>query len=197
MIETEHHPNWYYPINDMRTLILGTFPPHRERWDYPFFYPNKANFFWRSLAAAGKVTLKEWQGEAAVRERKQLMERLRVGVQNMGLVIERTDKSALDNNIAILEYQDILGTLTTSPKLKKVLLTGYSGKTSTYRALTHYLKNHGVDFSRPPEIKAMNEFVIYLDKPVTCILGNSTSPTAQRGGVTFEALVKQFKYALS
>ncbi len=37
------------------------------------------------------------------------MEDLRIGVQNVGLKISRKGKSAADNDIEILEFQDILG----------------------------------------------------------------------------------------
>jgi G:T/U-mismatch repair DNA glycosylase len=99
----EDHPEWYYPIPEMHTLILGTFPPHKKQWDYQFYYPNKANHFWKVMAEVGKTTLTKWEDEPAVEERKHLMKQMRVGVQNIGLAVERTNQSALDKDIVILE----------------------------------------------------------------------------------------------
>lgn len=196
MKEVEHHLDWYYPIENMRTLILGTFPPHKDKWDYPFYYPNKANNFWKVLANIAGTTLNYHSGEAAVLERKALMQNLRVGVQNLGLVVERRGKGALDKDISILEYQDLIGIITTSESLNKIFLPGYSDKTSTYKSFVDYLKKNGINYSLPEKIKAGFEFSIDLNRPITCVIGNSTSGTAQLGGVTFDMLVQQFRKAI-
>ncbi len=193
MIEREEHPDWYYPIKNMRTLILGTFPPYIDQWHYKFYYPNNANHFWKVLAEVGKTTLKEWKNKPAVEERKELMKQMRVGVQNIGLVVERRDKSALDKDITILEYQDIISLIDEHDTLQKILLTGYSGKTSTYRSFIKYLKIKGVSHTKPKEVKAGYEFTIHCKRSITCVIGNSTSPTAQRGGVNSKMLVEQFR----
>ena len=181
----------------MKTLVLGTYPPHEDQRDFPFYYPNNVNHFWKILAEIANQPLKEWKLAPAVQERKALMTKLLVGVQNVGRVIERVDKSALDQNITILEYQDILKIFSENPSLRKILLTGYSGRTSTYRSFVTYLKLNGIEYSKPEAIKAGHEFTIYWERPLTCVLGNSTSPTARRSGVTFEKLVAQFRQAMN
>jgi G:T/U-mismatch repair DNA glycosylase len=197
MIEMELHQNWYYPIPNMRTLILGTFPPHKKKWDYPFYYPNKANHFWKVLAALGKTHLMEWEGQPAIEERQLLMRKMCVGVQNIGLKIARKDQSASDSAITILEYQDLISIIDGHETLQKILLTGYSGKTSTYRSFITYLKNNGIGYTKPEAVKAGYQFIAHSKRSLTCIIGNSTSPTAQRAGVTFEMLVEQFRQAMS
>lgn len=72
----------------MRTLILGTFPPHESKRHFEFYYPNNQNRFWKVLAKLGSVTLTENHGLPAVEQRKMLMTQLRVGVQNIGKVDE-------------------------------------------------------------------------------------------------------------
>jgi G:T/U-mismatch repair DNA glycosylase len=181
----------------MRTLILGTFPPHQKQWDYPFYYPNRANHFWKILAEVGKFTLTQWEGMPAVEERKFLMRQMRVGVQNIGLVVERENQSALDKDISVLKFQDLLSIINSNDSLQKVLLTGYSGKTSTYREFTKYLKMMGISYTKPDKVGAGFEFTAQFNRPINCLIGNSTSPTAQRGGISFEMLVDQFRKAIT
>jgi hypoxanthine-DNA glycosylase len=123
----------------MHTLILGTFPPHKSKRKYEFYYPNTQNRFWKILAeiAGRPLTFKE--GAAAVAERKKLMEVLNVGVQNVAKTIRRKGKSSLDENIEIVEYQDLLSIIETHESLRTVLLTGFSGTSSTYSWFVQYL----------------------------------------------------------
>src|ERR1700741_4648646 len=100
-ISTEHHPDWYYEIPVMKTLILGSYPPHQNKRDFEFYYPNKQNNFWKILAAIAKTELKYMSGDDAVAEKKQIMKKLKVGVENMGKTIQRRGTSARDTDIVI------------------------------------------------------------------------------------------------
>ena len=105
----------------MHTLILGSFPPHKSKWHYEFYYPNKANHFWKILAHFGKHQLKYFEGSPAVQERQALMKTMKVGVQNLGRIIERKGISSLDTNIRLLEFHDVLSIIKAHPELKQIL----------------------------------------------------------------------------
>ncbi|HWW15784.1 MAG TPA: hypothetical protein VN310_14070 [Candidatus Dormibacteraeota bacterium] len=195
MKKEECHPDWYYPVPGMRALILGTFPPHADKRHYEFYYPNKQNRFWKIMAEIAKTKLFQNEGPRAVEERKRLMTQLRVGVQNMGKTILRDGVSSADKDIAIIEFQDILGIVNENDSLQTILLTGYSDKTSTYRSFVKYLAEKGIRHSPLPEkVKAGSKFTVQFMKPITCIVGNSTSGAAAR--VSRERLLKQFRSAI-
>ena len=44
---TESHPLQPFIHEGARLLMLGSFPPKRERWSMDFFYPNWINDMWR------------------------------------------------------------------------------------------------------------------------------------------------------
>ena len=44
---TEQHPLTPFLPAGARVLMLGSFPPKRERWSMEFFYPNWLNDMWR------------------------------------------------------------------------------------------------------------------------------------------------------
>lgn len=191
----EKHPNWYHDIPVMTSLILGSFPPHEKKRDYPFYYPNKQNNFWKILAALAGMSLQHWSGEEAVKERKVLMEKLRVGVENMGKVIQRKGTSAKDTDIQITEFHPILSILDKHPELSSILLAGYSAKHSTFQSFCRYLRLNSIDFTPPAKTKPGESFSFsYKGRRVDCILLHSTS-TATR--IALKTLIEEFSAFIS
>jgi G:T/U-mismatch repair DNA glycosylase len=47
--KTEQHPLGFHLPKEARLLMLGSFPPPRERWSMNFYYPNFQNDMWRIL----------------------------------------------------------------------------------------------------------------------------------------------------
>ena len=48
----ERHPLGFFLPPDARLLMLGSFPPKRERWAMEFYYPNFTNDMWRIFGLA-------------------------------------------------------------------------------------------------------------------------------------------------
>lgn len=190
----ECHPEWYFDIPHMQTLILGSFPPHENKRDYQFYYPNKQNNFWKILAAISKTDLQYYSGLEAIQERKRLMLDLNVGIQNMGKVISRKGLSARDTDIVIEEFQDILAIIKKHKELQKIIISGYSAINSTYYAFIRYLNENKIEFEEPKKVASGNSFQILVEnRLVKCEIVNSTS-TATR--IKLSALISQFKKAL-
>lgn len=186
----EIHPEWHHPVQNMNVLILGTFPPHQNKRKYEFYYPNPSNHFWQVLAAIANYEIAEYEKEPAVAERKKLMETLNVGIQNIGKVILRKDKSAADEDIKHEEFQDLLKIFNESKSLSVILLTGYTGKSSTYYSFLRYLDEKKISHTLPEKVKAGYTFTVTCDRTIKCVVCNSTSKAARR--IKFETLVDQF-----
>ena len=45
----EHHPLQPFLPERAKVLMLGSFPPPKERWCMDFFYPNPQNDMWRIM----------------------------------------------------------------------------------------------------------------------------------------------------
>lgn len=189
----ETHPSWYRDIPTLRTLILGSFPPHPTKRIYPFFYPNGRNRFWKILADIAGMPL-EWTKKnpgKAVEERYAIMKKLETGVQNIGYEIERKGTSALDTDIRITKYHDILSIINAHPELTRILLPGYSAEHSTTRSFLKYIQVNGISSSVIPPIKAEAAFKIYVDgREIECIILNSTSTAAK---IRYDVVREQFK----
>jgi len=191
--QIETHPTWYRDLPSLRTLILGSFPPHPSKHNYPFYYPNGINRFWKILADIAGMPL-EWtkkDAAKAVEERYLIMKKLETGIQNIGYEIERKGTSALDTDIKIIQYHDILSIITSHPELTRILLPGYSAEHSTTRSFLKYIKDFGISSSEIPPIKAEAAFKIYVDdREIECVILNSTSTAAK---IRYEILLEQFK----
>lgn len=189
----EIHPDWYFDIPVMKTLILGSFPPHESKRDYPFYYPNKQNNFWKILAQLNNVPLKYFSGNDAVKERQHLMIELKTGVQNMGKQIVRIGTSARDADITIVEFQDVLSIINKHQELERIIIAGYSAENSTYRTFLKYLDSLNIKYTLPQAVKPSESFTVFVDdRKIKCFITNSTS-TATR--IKFTDLVSQFRMA--
>ena len=105
------------------------------------------------------------------------MEDLRIGVQNTGLKISRKGKSAADTDIEILEFQDILGIIRQHPELRRILMPGYSGKSSTVHSFIRYLNAHGISIDVPKPLRHGASFAFQIDdRTIECLVLTSTSP---------------------
>jgi G:T/U-mismatch repair DNA glycosylase len=189
----EEHPNWYRDVSPMRYLILGSFPPHPSKWAYPFFYPNRRNRFWKILAdLAGESLVSTKDNKVlAVEERYYIMKKLEIGVQNLGLEIERKGKSALDTHIKIVKFQDILSIIETHPELERILLPGYSAVDSTARSFIKYLQQNGIMTSTIDQFKPDTSFKMeFYTRSIECVILNSTSPASR---VKYDFLLDQFR----
>ena len=188
----EEHPKWYQDVSPMRYLILGSFPPHPSKWAYPFFYPNRRNRFWKILADLAGESLQSTKDNnvLAVEERYCIMKKLEVGVQNLGLEIERKGKSALDTHINIIKFHDIISIIETHPELERILLPGYSAPNSTARSFIGYLQQNDIKFSAIEQIKPDTVFMIeFRGRNIECVILNSTSPASR---VKYDILLEQF-----
>lgn len=173
----EPHPfRWYVPEN-AGTLIIGTFPPTKNRWGYPFFYPNPRNLFWRMMAAiAGKELNHE--AEDPVNERRAILDSLRTGVTDMGGIISRLSGNSLDENLQLIEYMPIFEILSESPGISRIILTSSSGKVSALAWFKLYLLEKGVNHIVPKGPKPLQFEINYNERPIRVFVLFSPSPRA-------------------
>lgn len=196
-LSEETHPDWYQDISEMKYLILGSYPPHADKRDYPFYYPNSQNSFWELLSKIDGKELKYFktEPEKAVLERVALMQKLKVGVQNLGYKIERKGKSAKDTDIKIIEFHDIVGILEKHAELETIILPGYSAPNSTFRGFLSYLKNlktKGASIEAPFDLKpspGLKFEIIINRKKYKCIVAWSTSTATI--GISFNDKLEQ------
>ena len=191
-MEQELHPwNWFAPENS-RVLIVGTFPPTKRNWSFDFFYPNKANFFWRIIARVAETDLQIPSGELAVEERKDLLRKLHLAVTDMGQHIERAGNSSLDENLSVLAYMDIFEILDENPEIRKIIFTSSSGKESATRWFNRFLETKGITHRFPTGKRPLKSSLQYKARDIELVVLYSTSPRAANR-FSFEDLVDLYR----
>lgn len=171
------HPfKWYIP-DDAETLIIGTFPPVEARWSYEFFYPNINNLFWKVLAKIAGHELSRTSKDL-VKDRKEILHALKVGVTDMGGTIIRLQEDSKDESLQIVEYMNIIELIKTHRSIKKIILTSSSGRSSAFGWFKAYLGKNSIAHVVPKGKKPLHFQVVLARRPIDVYILYSPSPRA-------------------
>lgn len=124
----EVHPLTLFAPEDARLLMLGSFPPPRERWRMDFFYPNFQNDMWRifGLVFFGDKSHFLTDDGRAFREaelRRFLTER-GIAIWDTAMEVSRLQGNASDKFLEILRPIDLRKTLAMLPSCRAIAVTG-------------------------------------------------------------------------
>ncbi|RYD98678.1 MAG: hypothetical protein EOP54_06850 [Sphingobacteriales bacterium] len=192
----EQHPWNWYGATDSKTLLVGTFPPTQRNWSFDFFYPNKRNFFWKILSAITGKELLHTTGEAAVTERRALLDELKITITDMGKTITRKDNNSLDENLEALAYMDIFNILEVRPAIKKIIFTSSSGKVSAVKWFLNYLESKGIKHRFPKTPKPVKSELVINGRTLELVILFSPSARAANR-ISFENLVTLYRDELT
>ncbi len=124
----EVHPLMLFAPEGARLLMLGSFPPPRERWRMDFFYPNFQNDMWRifGLVFFGDKSHFLTDDGRAFREaelRRFLTER-GIAIWDTAMEVSRLQGNASDKFLEILRPIDLRQTLALLPSCRAIAVTG-------------------------------------------------------------------------
>jgi len=124
----ESHPLKPFLPSNAKILLLGSFPPPKERWTINFYYPNFQNDMWRifGLVFFGQKDYFILKQEKTFDELK-----IRAFLTNTGIAIYDTGEkvirkkgNASDQFLQIVELSDISGILSKIPFCNAIAFTG-------------------------------------------------------------------------
>ena len=138
----------YIPENADK-IILGTFPTKKDKRDFEFFYPNKNNKFWKVLANISNCNLTDFNAnssgrELAIRERKHILNKLKLAITDIGAIILRQNNSSLDSNLFPIEFTDIFQIIQSNPSIKRIILTSSTKGNSVLSWFEAYCKLNNI-----------------------------------------------------
>ena len=124
----EVHPLTLFAPEGARLLMLGSFPPPRERWRMDFFYPNFQNDMWRifGLVFFGDKSHFLTDHGRAFREaelRRFLTER-GIAIWDTAMEVSRLQGNASDKFLEVLRPIDLRQTLAMLPSCRAIAVTG-------------------------------------------------------------------------
>ena len=124
----EQHPLKPFTPQHARLLMLGSFPPARNRWSMDFFYPNFQNDMWRiyGLCFFGD---KDYfvDAERKAFRKEQLVEFLTekgVALYDTASAVIRTKGTAADKDLEVVTPTDLDALLRRMPECQAVVVTG-------------------------------------------------------------------------
>lgn len=153
MSVTEEHPLKPFLPENTRLLMLGSFPPARNRWCMDFFYPNFINDMWRIFGIVffgDKFHFVD--NDAKTFKREDIISFLNekgIGLYDTACKICRTKNTASDKDLEIVEATDLGKLLDTIPSCSAVITTGQKA-TDTFAAyfgISQPKLGESVDFS--------------------------------------------------
>ncbi len=124
--EIERHPLQPFLPDNARLLMLGSFPPPKERWCMDFFYPNPQNDMWRII---GQVFFGDKQHfvDGKVFKYKEIVsfcETKGIAIFDTAQAVIRQQGNAADEHLEIVEQTDIAALLQQIPLCHDICCTG-------------------------------------------------------------------------
>lgn len=129
-ITTESHPLEPFLPGNARILMLGSFPPKKERWSMDFFYPNFQNDMWRIFGTVFFSDRDHFIAEAGKRrcfDRENIVAfcaEKGIALYDTACRVRRLKDNASDKFLEVVEVTDIAGMLARLPGCGAVVTTG-------------------------------------------------------------------------
>jgi len=127
----EPHPwNKHIPIGATK-LFIGTFPTEKRNRKHDFFYSGATNRFWEIISKIAEPLNDIAKEPDEVKKRKLMLEKLKLGLTDMGSKVLRQEGSSNDHSLFPLEFTDVTQILQDHQTIKTLIVSGnYQGNSS-------------------------------------------------------------------
>lgn len=125
--ETEQHPLGFFLPENTRLLMLGSFPPPKQRWSMNFYYPNIQNDMWRILGLIfyrNKDYFLESPKKFSEEKAKAFCLEKGIGIGDTAVEIIRLKNNASDNFLQVVTPLNPEEILSRIPACKAIVVTG-------------------------------------------------------------------------
>lgn len=126
--ETERHPWPPFIPEKARVLMMGTFPPPRQRWSMDFYYPNRINDFWRIMGIVFYDNQERFWDSLSRSFRlddiRDFLTERGIAMSDTGAEVRRLKDNASDKFLEIVTPVDLAALLELMPGCHTVATTG-------------------------------------------------------------------------
>ena len=125
--EIERHPLQPFLPDNARLLMLGSFPPPKERWCMDFFYPNPQNDMWRIMGQIfydNKLHFCTLDKKFKHEEIVSFCRKQGIAIFDTAQAVRRLQGNAADEHLEIVERTDIVAILQQIPQCHDICCTG-------------------------------------------------------------------------
>jgi G:T/U-mismatch repair DNA glycosylase len=148
----EEHPIEYHPLQpflpkNAKLLMLGSFPPPKNRWSMNFYYPNFNNDMWRIFGYiffANKMHFVQSDRKAFDRDRLiAFLKEKGIAIYDSASAIRRLKDNASDLYLEVVQQTDIFALLKNIPCCKAIVTTGEKSTRTLCETLKTEVPNVG------------------------------------------------------
>ncbi len=127
-IEIEQHPLPPFLPQEAKILMLGSFPPPKNRWSMDFFYPNLNNDMWRILGLIFYKDKQYFSSKDLRSFQKEKIERFliekHIALYDTATAVRRLKNNASDQYLEVVEPTNIKSLLNKIPYCTTLVTTG-------------------------------------------------------------------------
>lgn len=123
----ESHPLEPFLPENGRILMLGSFPPPKERWSMDFFYPNKINDMWRIIGLVFFGERDRFVAPNGGFDKESIVKFCNekgIALYDTACEVRRLNNDASDKFLEVVRQSDIAGMLEKMPNCKAIVVTG-------------------------------------------------------------------------
>lgn len=123
----ESHPLEPFLPQNGRILMLGSFPPPKERWSMDFFYPNKINDMWRIIGLVFFGERDRFVAQNGGFDKESIVKFCNekgIALYDTACEVRRLNNDASDKFLEVVRQSDIAGMLEKMPNCKAIVVTG-------------------------------------------------------------------------
>ncbi len=135
----EKHPWGFFLSENTRLLMLGSFPPPRQRWSMDFYYPNIQNDMWRILGLlfyADKDFFLETPRRFDERKCRAFCREKGLGMGDACVEVVRRKGNASDKFLEVVRPIDLGRVLAAIPQCRSIAVTGQKAMDTLLAALS-------------------------------------------------------------
>jgi G:T/U-mismatch repair DNA glycosylase len=191
--EETHDWGHYIPQNAIQ-LFLGTFPTKKAERRFEFFYSSARNRFWGVISGLTGIPCQHYSGKPAVEERKRLLDRLKLGVTDIGHRVYRQKESSLDHHLFPIEFNDIFGLLDNHPAIDTLIVSSSSGGNSVLSWFAGYCDLNHIQFDTKGKAIPRRTQIILGERRINIVITYSTSSTFRK--MNLEELTEHYREVL-
>lgn len=190
----ETHPwNWHIP-DGANKLLIGTFPTDERNRRHNFFYCSSTNRFWEILAAVAQHPFELLSGENAIEERKAILNKLKLGLTDMGKIIYRQQGSSKDHSLFPIEFMDIVQVLNDYPVINTLIVSGNKQGNSSLSWFNIFCTLNKIKLNVKELDKQNSTDIFIADRKMKVLLAYSPSRLSR---VTTEKILDNYQSMLS
>lgn len=124
----ERHPLGMFLPKDSRIMMLGSFPPKRNRWCMDFYYPNWLNDMWRiqGIVWYNDAHFFEVEGEKRFNKEKiiRFLKERKIALGDTATKVIRENDDSSDLHLKVVEKIDLDDVLEKATDLQLIISTG-------------------------------------------------------------------------